>query len=74
MASEWEIFRWLAHDSIPPKTSSDTRAEIAGLLPVAGRPLFLSTDIAFFIIIVYTKSKPRGSVNFRPGSNPSQQR
>jgi hypothetical protein len=55
------------------KTSGETRAEIAGLSPVAGRPLFLSTDIAFFIIVVYTKSKPRGSVTFRPGSNPNQE-
>src|ERR1700676_875274 len=44
------------------KTSLETRGEIAGRSPVAGRPLFLSTDIAFFIIIVYTKSKPRGRV------------
>ena len=55
------------------KTSLETRAEIAGLSPVAGRPLFLSTDIAFFIITVYTKSKPRGSANFRPGSNPQHE-
>ena len=26
------------------------------------------------MISVYTKSKPRGSVNFRPGSNPDQER
>jgi hypothetical protein len=58
---------------MPAKDSSETRAEIAGLFPVAGRPLFLSTDIALFIIVVYTKSKPRGSVNFRPGSNSSHE-
>jgi hypothetical protein len=44
------------------KISLETRAEMAGRSPVAGRPLFLSTNIAFFIIIVYTKSKPRGRV------------
>jgi hypothetical protein len=33
----------------------------------------LCADIAFFIIYEYTKCKPRGSVNFRPGSNPQHE-
>jgi len=41
----------------------------------AGRPMaFLFTEIDFFIVSVYRNSKPRGSANFRPGSNPSHRR
>src|SRR5712675_2114880 len=41
---------------------------------VAGRPraLFSVREIDFAINNLYRKSKPRGSVNFRPGSNPNQ--
>jgi hypothetical protein len=75
MASEGVSFRSDAHALTAAKTSGGTRAESNGLMPVVGRPgFFLSTDIAFFIVIVYKKSKPRGSLNFRPGSNPSHQR
>jgi hypothetical protein len=62
MASECVSFRSDAHASTAAKTSGETRAESNGLMPVTGRPgFFLSTDIAFFIVIVYNKSKPRGS-------------
>jgi hypothetical protein len=42
---------------------------------VTGRPRFFFwiTLIDFAIIYGYHKSKPRGSCNFRPGSNPSQE-
>jgi hypothetical protein len=65
-ASDRDKLRFLAHTSTAAKTSLDTRAEIAGLSPVAGRPRFLSTDMVFFMITVYTKGKQEGSGNFRP--------
>lgn len=38
-----------------------------------GRPRdFLFTEIDFFIFLVCRKCKPRGSDNFRPGSNAEQ--
>jgi hypothetical protein len=57
MASEGVSFRSDAHALTAAKTSGGTRAESNGLMPVVGRPgFFLSTDIAFFIVIVYKKA------------------
>jgi len=55
--------------------SAGKRVDADGSCPVAGRPrAFLCADIAFFIIYEYTKCEPRGSTNFRPGSNPQHER
>jgi hypothetical protein len=63
-----------AQATIPAMTSDGNRVETDGSCPVAGRPLdFLCADIAFFIIYEYTNCKPRGSDNFRPGSNPNHE-
>jgi hypothetical protein len=47
----------------------------AGSRPVAGLPtrFFWRTVIDLRINWVYQNSKPRGSANFRPGSNPSHE-
>jgi hypothetical protein len=67
------------------EAQSSTAAEISGGSLTAltgctppfffGRPIaFLFTEIDFFILSVYRKDKPRGSANFRPGSNPNHGR
>ena len=63
MASERFASFFEAHAAIAAAVLAGTRAEMRGSWPVAGRPLdFLCTDIGFFIISVYTKSRPRGRV------------
>jgi len=57
----------LAHQFI-----RDGESPYSGSVPVAGRPAFLRLTVIDFAIITYNvKSKPRGSWNFRPGSNSS---
>jgi hypothetical protein len=61
------------HASKVASGSSSRRTPISVPLPVVtGRPRFFFwiTLIDFAIIYGYHKSKPRGSANFRPGSNP----
>jgi hypothetical protein len=56
------------------KVSFGRRIVTAGSRPVAGRPSFFwCTLIDLLIITVYQNSKPRGSANFRPGSNPNHE-
>jgi len=47
------------------------------IAPTGGRPilflLLLSDSVDLAIPICYQKSKPRGSANFRPGSNPQHE-
>jgi len=53
------------HPSIAAMSSRGRRTATTGSRPVAGRPRFR-------ILVVYIKSEPRRSANFRPGSNPCQ--
>jgi hypothetical protein len=62
-----------AHLSTAVRNSSDSLIAVTGSRPVAGRPPlfgFGTTDLDLAMFWYYHKSKPRGSVNFRPGSNP----
>jgi hypothetical protein len=64
-----------AQSSTATEISGGSLTALTGCTPpfFFGRPMaFLFTEIDFFILSVYRKDKPRGSVNFRPGSNPSQ--
>ena len=79
MASERPSSFLVAQVSIAATVSFGKRVEIIGSTPPArlGRPrpfLFLRTKIDFPIFSVYRKSKPGGSVNFRPGSNPNHEK
>jgi hypothetical protein len=77
MASERLRSRFSPQSSISWVRSVARRTALTGSTPPAffGRPRdFLFTEIDFFIFSVYRKSKPRGSANFRPGSNPSHER
>jgi hypothetical protein len=50
------------------------RSPICVPRPVVGRPrVFLVTFIDFFMVFGYHKIEPRGSWNFRPGSNPQHE-
>jgi hypothetical protein len=56
--------------------SSDNRMVRTGSRPVAGLPPlfgFGNTTLDFGMFWYYHNSKPEGSVNFRPGSNSSQE-
>jgi hypothetical protein len=56
------------------KNSSESRIARTGSRPVAGRPPLLgfgNTVPDFGMFWYYHIGEPRGSANFRPGSNPS---
>jgi hypothetical protein len=73
MASDLLMPVSFAQDVIAAIISLGKRAPNRGSFPVAGRPLFLGlTFIDFAIKRLYLKNKPRGSSNFRPGSNQTQ--
>jgi hypothetical protein len=60
-----------AHLSIAAVSSAGSLMAETGSWPVAGRPLFFRTTVFDrAIYLYYTKSEPRGSANFPPGSNP----
>jgi hypothetical protein len=62
-----------AHASTPAEISGGSLTALTGYTPpfFLGRPRdFLFTEIDFAIFSVYRKCKPRGSANFRLGSNP----
>jgi hypothetical protein len=64
-----------AHLSTADRNSSDSLMAVTGSRPVAGRPplfSFGSTALDFAMFWYYHESKPRGSFNFRLGSNPNQ--
>jgi hypothetical protein len=65
-----------AHLSTAARNSSDSLMAVTGSRPVAGRPPlfgFGSTVLDFDMFWYYHTSKPRGSSNFRPGSNPDHE-
>jgi hypothetical protein len=65
--SDW----FSAHRTTDARIVGEARNPISGSFPVAGLPRLLgSTFIDFAIKRLYLKTKLRGSVNFRPASNP----
>jgi len=58
------------------RNASERRIARTGSFPVAGRPTLFFSITLFDVAMnkYYQNSEPRGSANFRPGSNPNQMR
>jgi hypothetical protein len=67
-------FCFAIHASIADDWSGKTR-RCTDSAPVGGRPIFFPVrdSIDLFMGFLYQKVKPRGSVYFRPGSNPQHE-